>query len=512
MQAIFLYNSREYAAIDFFARLRPLLEDADWLLMADFVHGLEGTTGDSYARLCELLREVDVVIYAVGPFGEGNVQGNFEAGQLIQARNEVHRQGRELKIVPVLVGGATADQLHAGLRHLTAQMDNAHQGGMGLLGAVYKAVTDRELPDPARALNLPRLSSIGKVQEACLAMTGRARRHGLTLFIGPYAASDAHSAPTPHFYAAEHLKFSAQKAEFAFASAPGDLITHPWLAATASQALRPAGYVWPDLRSVIHKHLKGNDPLPLHGRIAALARSWTAANAGASAGNATWNGLLIVATDQCRRLERALFEATIPFGRLRYTIEGDFVYEEPTFGRDGPNFKTEQVFRVSETARSAAPEAPPFDPKPVLLLKVLGCEAFDEAPALTTDQLLRSVWERIPLPDTLSRHMEKAAFLMLGGGFFNPIVSYVFATLFLPYFEGWHGKGAHGSRKEAYRYVAFQPSPGRGDPIRNLERDMDRGSPDWLERLSELKRIDWPLTDFILRLAYELEAARGGAS
>ena len=103
--ALYLYNSRDFAAIDFFETLKHVFAAVKWQLVADFNEGLEGTSraGNTFDRLATLVHQADAIIYAIGPLGAGTVQGNYEAGQVLQAQ----QQKPALKIVPALIRGAT---------------------------------------------------------------------------------------------------------------------------------------------------------------------------------------------------------------------------------------------------------------------------------------------------------------------------------------------------------------------------------------------------------------------
>jgi hypothetical protein len=84
--ALYLYNSQEFAAKDYFKLLKRALNSNGWELISDFDQGLEGSAGNSFDQLATLIDRADTIVYAIGPLGTGKVHGNYEAGQVIQAQ------------------------------------------------------------------------------------------------------------------------------------------------------------------------------------------------------------------------------------------------------------------------------------------------------------------------------------------------------------------------------------------------------------------------------------------
>jgi hypothetical protein len=91
---------------------------------------------------------------------------------------------------------------------------------------------------------------------------------------------------------------------------------------------------------------------------------------------------------------------------------------------------------------------------------------------------------------------------------------------FLPYFQGWdialpaalptenpdaeEPDGEEWDPDPVPRYIALHSWPGRTDAIRRFEQEADAVRPDWPKEVFQLKRIDWPLTELVARLADHL--------
>lgn len=526
--ALYLYNSRDFAAIDFYQSLKKAFDQADWRLLSDFNEGLEGTGGNSFDRLSSLIRDVDAIVYAIGPLGPGTVQGNFEAGQVIQAQQDAARNQRQLKVVPVLVGSADASLIPDSMRYMTAQMDNYQRDGMTALQATFRYVVDKDLPTLDEAEHQPLLSKEDELSKFCKQVAYRAQKRGLTLFIGPYAAADVHGTAGPGELGRALLERARSKAQMPIAPShptsgrnapdyPGELLTHPWIAASAIRLLQEDyDEVWDTLCEVVEKQPLGKAPLPFERTVAVLARAWMKLGGGPPGGSeASWKGLLLVTTAQDIRLEQALWKDNIPFTRLRCLGAGRLSHEEPRAGGANPDFVEVGSFNGWPSARGTAVERPKLDLKPVLLLKLMDCclSKTTHAPPLATGQHLKAMWKRLTLPDPLPRHLKKAPFVMLGGGLLNPLVSLAFSMHFLPYFEGWDTEINETDRYEddekVPRHIVLHPWPGQADAIRRFEREVDRKLPSWPEDVFNLKRVDWPLLELVSRLAYHIVEERG---
>jgi hypothetical protein len=505
--ALYLYNSRDFAAIDFFRSLHQAFNAVGWDLRSDFNEGLEGSSGNSFERLTTLIGEANAIVYAIGPLGTGKVQGNFEAGQVLQAQQNAAATGRNLNVVPVLIGGAKTDQIPRSMQHLTAQMDNSHVGGTDALGAVFRAVVGGELPAAQEIEHGNRQSTETELQEFCEVVARRAQNKGLTLFVGPYAAADIHGTLPPGDIGRELLLQSLNiTAGSRYAS---DLLTHPWVAATASR-LRKPGYqhVWDLLCDIVRKQPPGDEPLPFDLDIAALARAWVKLRSRLPRGKLSWNGLLLVTADQSVRLEKALWKERVEFARLRCSANGRLIYELPVPGAGDPDYAENRILNGRQMrASGTAAEAGPLDLEPILVLKLMDCIGESGPPPLATGHHLRALRDRIRLPDPLPKHLERAPFLMLGGGLLNPLVSLTFAMHFLPYFECWDAAGFDEVSDEldpVPRYIALHSWPGQADAIRRFEKEADAFRPGWPEEVFKLKRIDWPLPDLLSRFTYHI--------
>ena len=503
--ALYLYNSRDLAAIDFFQKLKRALADVKWQLFADFNEGLEGIAGNSFDRLATLVRETDAIIYAIGPLGTGRVQGNYEAGQVLQAQ----QQKPELKIVPALVQSATVDLIPQSLQHLTAQMDNSLRGGANVLAAVFKAVTGKELPESPIEEQELLLTKEKDLQEIVDLLTSRAQRQGLTLFVGPYASADVHGTFGPGDLGSALLKRTINPV---FEIGSGDLLAHPWVASTASR-LAQLGYieVWDVLRGILNE--KANNPLPLDARIAALARAWEKLGAAPTKGRTLWRGLLLVTTEHGMRIENALWMQHLKFARVRCSVNGVVIYERPEPEAGELHFKEVAKLNCQNLTKGTEAVSSRLDlEEQILVLKLMDCVTAFDPPPLATLQQLRVVRDRAHLPDPLPQHLQRAPFVMLGGGLLNPIVSQAFAHYFLPNFEQTEMSGMGEGGDEVPRLIAFHSWPGEVDQIRRFEQHVDATRPLWPRDVFKLQRVDWSLPELVSRLAYQLVHPTGAGA
>lgn len=484
--ALYLYNSQDSPAGDFFVRLEAALNSADWDLQSDVGHAFDGAAGDKTFDVIEKkIREAHTVIFAVGPKGPGRFQSQFEAPALFRALQDDPR----LRVLPILVGTATTDQMPAELTALVMAMDNTSRGGEELLPTVFRHITGQDLVvEEPKERRGP--SSATEVTEFC-EYVGRKSKNGLTLFVGPYAAVDVHDAPTPGKLGAKLLE------RMGLAVPPGELVAHPWIASEARRVVWPtrdSGDVWAEVRAALDETRDGNQPLPLDRRIAKLAEAWQAAPSMPS--QLRWQGLLLVTTDQHTRLENALFERRVRFSRLRYSTRGHLFHETIDPHANGLEFNKDWRRSAGHGPQGTGVtnEEPSF-PESVLVLKLMDSVDADTIAPLTTRDHLKCTRDLAALPSLVTQHLQQAPFVMLGGGLLDPLVALAFTAHFRPAFD--EACEVEGS---VPRYVAFDPSPGQPDMVRRLERKADLDRLGWAKEVFELDRIDWPLNDLMFRL------------
>ncbi len=485
--ALYLYNSSDTASIAFCASLQKALSGQGWELLVDYNGGLDGFEGPALGRIAQLMGEVEVIVYAIGPLGPGPVQGAIEAEAALLAKMNRERSGGELKLIPVLVGGAEFKQIPAVLTPLATQADNLSRGGKDALTNVLRAMLGEVELEQRAPESAPKLTDLAPHVERLSQL-----KRGLTLFISPYAVSDVHSALGPGDIGRKLLVDQLPFLEI------DDLMCHPWVA-VAARALLDGGRdrAWEEIRQLLDEL----PPLPLHDRIADLAMAWSAVRPASLQPQARYDfgGLLLVTTDLDMRLERALWNRHVNFGRLRFTGPEDkhtlrTVYERP-LAQQPLAFEQVQVVgegpdHVETTASGRS--VPNYEP--VMVVKLLDCVSSESCPPLTAIQMLRAI-QGASMPEPMPRHLQKAPFVMLGGGLLHPLVSFALATHFLPNFE------RASSEDEVPRYFAMHSSPGAGDKLRRFERECIEGR----RRIYGLERLNCDIKLLLAALKSQTE-------
>jgi hypothetical protein len=515
--ALYLYNSQETASIVFFNQLRVKLEAAGWTAKADFKAAVSGQSGPAMGEVITQMRAADAIVYAVGPKGPGNTQATVEAPAALDAQIAAAGEGRELKVVPILVAGGEIARVPEVLRYLAVQMENTARGGEDVLSSTLRAIlgddaADAVLKGPASTGT--RLTSEAKVQQV-VSKIAKNRENGLAVFISPYAVSEVHQGLGPgdigHALLKEKLPFLEVD----------DLLAHPFVAAAARALLEQGSFqeTWTNMQSLFAE--RAAEPLQLHKRLASLAAAWIAARKAPAEAGARYKGLLFVTTDLDMRLERALWEQNVNFGRLRMSRPEDdepdadgevpirAVYERPSPRSASSTLAFIQQTSTEQGARNVestgAIETHP-DYEPVMVLKLLDCISNDVCPPLATVQFLAAI-RHSRLPGAITGLLQRAPFLMLGGGLLHPLVSFALATHFLPNFVK---RGP--SMQPVPRFVALHSARGPGDKLRLLEEEADRNELNWTGDLFDMERLNYDLLFLLQRLADEITAAASPAA
>lgn len=476
---------------------------------------LAGVTGDKFQILTDLIGDHDAIIFAIGPSGIGKFQGDFEVGQVLEAYTQAKDKRGRIRVIPALVGAADATLIPAAMRSLWTQFDNSHNGGLPILDAVFQATTGLKYQPQEKAREI-RLSTADEVQWNFYSIANRARKNGLTIFVGPYASVDVHGYSGPREFGRELLKRTMERYPASHATQlglAGELLAHPWVAATASRLWEPSyDEVWSTYCNVIKDDAANVAALPLHRRIADLAQEWQNVRAGTAKSPLSWKGLLLVTAEQNARLERELWTRRVEFGRLRCSTNGFPIYERPKPGASDLAFEEVADFTLSSGADKPVLKTEQLEQ--ILVLKLMDCTNSGDArlPPLSTGQFLKTLRDKVTLPDPLPRHLQTAPFMMLGGGLLNPIVSLIFTTHFLPHFDSWDLEKRPQGQDPVPRFIALHPTPGEADEIRRFEQHTDAQRLKWPSIAFNLERIDWPIPDLMKQLAYYIknpEAARG---
>jgi hypothetical protein len=497
---LYLYNSKDPAAENFYISLKRDFEGTKWELKADFDGALDNIEGGGYDRLAQALTEFHSVIYAVGPRGAGAVQGRFERNLILKAETDAALRGQQWKIVVALLDGAQVENVPPALQGHQMHRDNAHLGGMSVADSVFKEITGRERPqNPRPAVRV--ISDVKDVTEATKSIVRGAARHGLTVFVGPYAASDVHGAGAPTRLGSELLKkFGIEN------DVVDDLLSQPWTASEAIRLLKSTNS-YDDISDALRDHVlkvnrDGGRPLPLDGKVADLAAEWHAASVSAAGQERRqpWSGLLLVTMDQHIRLETALCARNLTFGRLRYSVGGRLCFDRVVPDVGGPAVTS--VWELKPGEREAGRSDLDTNFGTVLLVKLMDCVNEGGYPLLTAAHHMSAARRCPALPNKVFRQLGHAPFLMLGGGLLDPLLALAFETHFRPGFDEASGRGS-GSR-----YVVLQPSSGDEDKYRFIEQEADAEDTGWTRDVFGLERIDWPILHLLDRVRAQFAVAR----
>ena len=496
--ALYLYNSKEIAAADFAVELKRVLEGTGWELNVDFDGAIQ-PADNIWTTLHEAIRRANAIVYAVGPLGPGAVQGNFELSQILQAQHAAKKKNNDYKIIPTLLAGATTELIPLMLDISSAAMDNTHRQGRSVLQAVYRALTGSDLPADLNQRGERASRRIDDATSACGKVADKVGNNGLTIFVGPYAAADVYNAASPSMIGSQLLNHLAQKKPkqpHVRVDSKDTLLNQPWMAALAGRLSQEMPYdqdIWLELKEVVEKSVQ-RDPYDLEKNIALLAKleNWQRS----TATDATWKGLLIVTTEQHRRLEQALANSGVEFDRMRYvrSEHHKLVYEKVTSNHGRLEFNAVDDFNMSKDSGSI--------PK-VLVLKLLSCAGKTDLPLLTSRDFVKFCRQSDSLPTKINKHIGTAPFVMLGGGLLNPMVSFSFAAHFSPCFRVVDGE--EGGKPP--RYIALHPVECNEttEAIRKAELEADLICPEW-PKVFDLERIDWDLPNLVDRLATAIRA------
>jgi hypothetical protein len=501
--ALYLYNARDTASISFFTQVEACLARAGWSLKADYKGALAGHDGEAMTIVTSLMREVDAIVYAIGPKGPGWTQAVTEAEACMQARVEAKTKGRELKVVPVLIRGDDFGMVPTVLRGLSVQADNTAKGGDDALTNLLRALLGDRADQALSGSGSPSVRITAEQQiSRILDRIARSRHNGLALFISPYAVSEVHEDMGPGDIGHALLKEKIPDLEV------DDLLAHPFVAAGARALLEGSFQdTWAMMQNTFAK--LAQTPMPLHDRIAGLAKVWPDPRAASGENNPRFKGLLLVTTDLDMRLEQALWMADVDFARLRFTLpdEDDETAGDPTlrpvYERPVPR-TTSQTLKFVRV-RGGEPGSVDVESsirgrgyqgyEPVMVVKLLDCISNDTYPPLSTIHVLKAIRDaRLPAP--MTGLLQRAPFIMLGGGLLHPLVSFALATHFLPNFSR-----RLASTDPVPRYVAMHSAPGPGDKLRRLERRADGEDLNWTRDIFELDRLTCDLLYLLRQLA-----------